>query len=582
MRASIFALLIILALFPQSHLYAAEGNISLKDVAELEDKQAALSAKPDYQKIQAKGATPLSAMLLISKAAQKRDWESAAQHIDTRFLPKNIAEIGGPELIRRLSIVWNQQNIVDISSLSTEETGHLDDGLPSYRDLLGILETSNGEVPVYIQRVPVKDGNRVWKISNSTLAAIPDLWRDFGRPESIERIAQFLPQFSLLEMENWQVIILVIIAIGSWAVFKFLSWAIGLTCQGKLYGPALKRFFSGGLRLFLIFSTISISTGLIGLSIKAKVLFSSGLLDYIAFFYLFMGLIQLSTSIYVLRQNSNPFTVAILKPLSTALKIFFTIAIFLSWLSSAGYNIGTIIAGLGIGSLAIALAAQKTLENIFGALTMYISRPISPGDFCKFGDTLGTVEEIGLRATRIRKLDRTVVHIPNSEFASKKLENFAETDRRHYQQRLRLRLDTTPDNIRQLLIALKELLLSHGKVLPDDRRVRFQDIEDDAFVICVNAYVSVRTILEYKAIEEDLNLHLIEILEQHSVKLATPQQHVSIERVLRENHDPADQAKSEIEALKKAKKLPLPNFSPEDIREMRNTIPYPPEGSVES
>ncbi|TIX35274.1 MAG: mechanosensitive ion channel, partial [Mesorhizobium sp.] len=88
-----------------------------------------------------------------------------------------------------------------------------------------------------------------------------------------------------------------------------------------------------------------------------------------------------------------------------------------------------VIAGLGIGGLAVALAAQPTLQNFLSGLTLYADRPVSVGDFCKFGDQSGTIEHIGMRSTRIRSLDRTIISVPNSDFAGMQIENYAHRDR---------------------------------------------------------------------------------------------------------------------------------------------------------
>src|SRR5262249_12602778 len=98
----------------------------------------------------------------------------------------------------------------------------------------------------------------------------------------------------------------------------------------------------------------------------------------------------------------------------------------LAVLHSFGVNVLAWVAGLGVGGMAVALAAQKTLENFIGGITLYADQPVRVGEFCRFGGTLGTVEEVGLRSTRVRTLDRTIVTIPNSEFANLQIENFAQ------------------------------------------------------------------------------------------------------------------------------------------------------------
>lgn len=120
-----------------------------------------------------------------------------------------------------------------------------------------------------------------------------------------------------------------------------------------------------------------------------------------------------------------------------AILIFAVMAVIGSW----GYNTNTIWAGLGIGGVAVALAAQKTIENLFGGVAVVSDRPVAIGDFCKLGDRVGTVEDIGLRSTRVRTLDRTLVSVPNSEFSSLVLENFSRRDKVWFHPMLNLRRD---------------------------------------------------------------------------------------------------------------------------------------------
>src|SRR5581483_7534165 len=127
-------------------------------------------------------------------------------------------------------------------------------------------------------------------------------------------------------------------------------------------------------------------------------------------------------------------------------------------LAAWGYNTTTILAGVGVGGLAVALAAQKTIENLFGGVSLISDRAVLVGDFCQFGGQLGTVEDIGLRSTRIRTLDRTVVTVPNSQFSTMTLENFSKRDRLWFHPTIRLRRDTSPDQVRQMMEEITEIL----------------------------------------------------------------------------------------------------------------------------
>ena len=118
------------------------------------------------------GKTPLSTIISISEALIANDFKTAGEFLDLRFV--NIENKNAENLIRQLSIIWSKQHILDISTLSNDPNGHIDDGLPSYRDLLGVIKFGNDRVPIYLQRVPDSQGGKIWKISNYTVSKIPD------------------------------------------------------------------------------------------------------------------------------------------------------------------------------------------------------------------------------------------------------------------------------------------------------------------------------------------------------------------------------------------------------------------------
>lgn len=555
---------------PTKNLPISESQISNGNEA----KNLTLESAPP-------GQTPLSTVLAIHKAVLEKNWNDAGQYLDMRYLPQHIVDEGAGELIRKLAIVWGQQKIVDLANINDTPQGMIDDNVPSYRDLIGVLESSNGPIPVYLQRVPDGKGGKVWKISNATVTQIPQLWQEFGYSAEIESIGDFLPVFTFINMNNWQFVAFILLIVFAWLITGGLR-AISLLIfsSNEKSGPMLERFWGKSVRMFLFFILIDYGSNFLGLSLSAKLWITVGTLKYLASTYLILGLMELFTAIYLMRANTSSYSAAIIRPLMTTLKIIVVLLIALNWFESAGYNIATILTGLGIGSLAIALAAQKTLENVFGAFTIYIAKPIQPGDFCKFGDVYGTVEEIGLRSTRIRKLNRSVVHVPNSVFSSKELENFSEIDRRHYKQEFRFRLDTSTDQLRQLLIQLRDLLLQHERVLPTAARARFELIERDAFVVVVNCYVDTKSIVDFKAVAEDLNLYILDIIRDLGMEWAIPQQQVLLGQATLTNEARVEEAKVNMDELRANEKLPFPDFSETDITERENKLSYPAKGTV--
>src|SRR5204862_286178 len=155
------------------------------------------------------------------------------------------------------------------------------------------------------------------------------------------------------------------------------------------------------------------------------------------------------------------------------LLVFVAVVALIAALQNFGFNVTGLIAGLGVGGLAVALAAQKTVENLFGSVSLVADQPVRVGDVCRFGDTVGTVEDIGLRSTRVRTVDRTLVTIPNAQFSTLALENLSLRDRIPVRATLTLPQGTSAERVRQVLAALREMIVSHPKVHAESARARF-------------------------------------------------------------------------------------------------------------
>ena len=193
-------------------------------------------------------------------------------------------------------------------------------------------------------------------------------------------------------------------------------------------------------------------------------------------------------------------------------------------LSEWGYNAAAILAGLGVGGIAIALAAQKTIENFFGGVSVIGDRPVSVGDFCKVGDRMGTIEDIGLRSTRIRTLDRTLVSVPNAQFSSMTLENFEKRDKMLFHVTLNLRRDSTPDQVRIALSSIARILIDHSAVEAGALPVRFVGVGTYSLDIEIFIYVLTRNGDEFLKTQQDLLLKILDAVKEAGTALALPTQ----------------------------------------------------------
>jgi MscS family membrane protein len=246
---------------------------------------------------------------------------------------------------------------------------------------------------------------------------------------------------------------------------------------------------------------------------------------------------------------------------------------------AVGIPIAPLVAGLGVGGLAIALAIRPTLENIIGGLTLFADRPVRVGDFCQYGDKIGTVEQIGLRSTRIRSLERTIVTVPNAEFSQMQLDNFAARDIRLLKTILQLRYETTPDQLRYVLAELRKMLLGHPKVTPAPARVRFVEYGAYSLDLEVFAYLHCQDQDTFLAIKEDILLRIADIVKESGTGFAFPSQTMYHTRDGGLDTERSRNAEAEVDDWREHNQLPFPEFDPGLRWEMEDILDYPQRGA---
>jgi MscS family membrane protein len=294
----------------------------------------------------------------------------------------------------------------------------------------------------------------------------------------------------------------------------------------------LKRFIAGPIRLLIIALLLRAGINLLGPSVTMRSLLQAKPILIIIFAWTIIELFGFIFNRLAdrFRRNDQHSASTVLLPVlrNVSTIIVITIAIIVL-LDHIGFNVTTLLAGLGVGGIALALALQKSIENLIGTVTLYISKPVRVGDFCKFGEVLGTIEEIGLRSTRVRTLDHTVVSVPNAEFMNLHLNNFSKREKFWYHPRITLRYETTPDQIRYILSKIRKLLTSHPKVLSDPARVRFTNFGAYSLDLDIFAYIDATKYGEYLEISEDLNLQIMDIIAQAGSSFAFPSQTTYLE-----------------------------------------------------
>ena len=355
-------------------------------------------------------------------AVRERDFERATEYLDLRHLPEEVKKIPGSELAREFRIVLARTIWIDLSDVSLDPEGHGKDGLPPYRDRIGRIKDKSKTFDILLQKVPRGDGVSIWKFSNKTIAHIPEMYAIFGSGLLDELLPTWFFDIRVFEVYLGEWVATIAIGLVAYLVAVGLTGPLYYWMRRKetpIYSQLLK-FFQKPFRFVLWVIIGNQLFSMLHLSLVAQALHEAKTVMLIIFTWFAIRAIDFGFVRWGLRMKKKGQSgmVALLPSLGNALKMVLALAVLIFWLDNLGVKVTTLVAGLGIGGLAVALAAQKSLENVIGAITLYTSRPVKVGDFCRFGDSYGTVEEIGMRATKIRTHDSTVINVPNAEFSS--------------------------------------------------------------------------------------------------------------------------------------------------------------------
>jgi len=480
-------------------------------------------------------STPRSSLIAFILAVKDEDFERGVNYLDLRNLAFSTGleeEVDGVDLVKRLLVVGKRAMTLDLEELSDDPKGHLDDGLPSYRDRITTLKTREGPVDILMQRVPRGDGVYIWKISNSTVSMIPALDAEFGYGLIGNKLSEIFPHYIVFGFEVWQLVMMMGLLVMGYVIAVVVTFVVIkiLSIFKRYKKERLNKFIAGPLRFLIMVLFFRATFDLIAPSLEARALFEARTFLIIALLWIMVGVVELVMRRFADRMQriGQHDAIVLLRPAATSIKLIIILMAVVSWMDNIGYEITTILAGLGVGGVAVALAAQKSLENLIGSITIYASQPVRVGDFCKFGDTLGTVEEIGLRATLIRTLERTVVHVPNALFSSATIENLTQRDKILYRTRLHLSYEDTPAQVRQVLTKIRDLIVQHESIDEESSRVRFLEFGEYAQELELYIYIKTTDFAEYLEHREDINLRLNDIIESAGAHLTVPVKNINL------------------------------------------------------
>ena len=481
--------------------------------------------------------TPRGTVIGFIRAAQAENYDVAVQYFDVRHATVEREQ----EVAQQLLAILNARFAGSLDSITNDPTGRQDGEPPRDQVIVGGTRGLSESFPLYLVHTEVGRGAKVWLISRQTLEQVPEVYDSLRFPQLEKRLPKFLVKTRLLGMPLWQWIAIVLFApvalLLGWLaalLFRFCSQrirrALGLATQ-----PAepLRRFGPAAVLGAVIIHYYFVY--LIGASILYRQYYRNLLLILLSFaFYWALTRLTYWISVHMWNQLTSRGMYAerslvslIRRVLDVA--IFFLIAL-LVFKNVLDWNLTAALAGLGIGGLAIGLGAQKTFENMMGGISILTDRAVLVGDACRIGDQRGIVEDIGLRSTKLRTEERTLVSIPNGTVATAVLENFRLRDKILFRQVLRLRYDLAPDHVRYVVEQLRQVLALHAKVEEASARVRLLKLGENAIEVEIYAYILTREYREFLAVQEELILQAMDVLESSGAAVALPTQTTMVTR----------------------------------------------------
>ncbi|MGA8593916.1 MAG: mechanosensitive ion channel family protein [Bryobacteraceae bacterium] len=489
---------------------------------------ATLSAQAETPRDPLGRNTPRGTVSGFLTAVATGDDETATGYLNTRVRGKDAVT-----LARQLFVVLNSRLPARLYAISDKPEGSLIYPSEPNKDLVGTVRSDSGDVDIVVERIDRKNDGSIWLFSRETLAAIPELYAEVESEPPETGLLRFLLETKIarIPLVQWLAVFVglpLFHLLGVGLNRSLSAVSLRLLNLRKNAGTRNVEILPMPVRLLLLALLIRWGLSKVAFPLMARQFWSG-----IATLAAIAGMVWL-----VIRLNNwfedNIRLRCRLRNLTSALSILHfarsaadalvIVVGLLVVLYYFGINPVTVIAGLGIGGIAIALAAQKTLENLIAGISLISDNAIRVGDFLKVGDTSGTVTEIGLRSTRIRTLDRALVNVPNGQIANATLENLSLRDQFWFHHRLRLTYETTAALLRSILAGLTNLLLENPSIDKTSVRVRFLGFGESWLDVEIFAYVNALDWPDFLRIQEELLLQLMDLVQAGGGRLALPSQ----------------------------------------------------------
>lgn len=477
--------------------------------------------------------TPRDAITSFIRAVERDDFVSAARYLEVTEAQRRHTE----ELSRDLKALMDRYFSQALTTVSDSPSGVVNDGLPAERERAGPLTIGERKIDIELLRVNDPRAGPIWLISSDTLALVPSLhdaiaesWIERSMPESLVSRKLFG-----LSLAHWLVFVLSLIV--PLLLLALISGICIVAARGIIRDPeherALNTWYAGirwpavaSLALFIHLTSIPA----LGLPLTFRLAYARvGLLLFVialAWFVRRLLALAFARARAITRGRDGASTRSLLLLGERLLKAFVVVAALVAILLILGVESKTALAAFGIVGVALALGAQRTVENLLGGVFMLSDGAIAVGDLCSISNRLGWIEDITLRSVRLRTLDNSLVSVPAGVLAQEGIENFATREKILAQSILRLQHGTRVDQLRQVLSAIRKLLDDNPRIERHTSRIRLVNFAAESIELELFAYVLTDDVPEFLAIREELLLEIAAAIEAEGSGFAQPTQFI--------------------------------------------------------
>lgn len=481
-------------------------------------------------------STPRGTIRGFVKAADRNDFVTAVQYLQVSGKPTGETET----LARELKELMNRYFSRPLALISDSPEGEVQEALPFDHERIGSFKTNDKTVDVVVVHVSDPRSGRIWLISSDTLAKVPALF------ETIEAnwVDRFMPNLLLdhslfsISLAQWTIwFASIALPLLFFYFFAHITLAILMRRVRNEKRRTLVESWYKAIRwpaVFILTVTVNLLVMMtLGLSLTYRILYGRSMLVL-----LIIGLAWLlrrTTTLSfervraTMQQSGDTGEQSLILLAERLLRVVIILVAIFAILSIVGVDTKTALAGLGIGGVAIAFGAQKTVENLLGGIFLLTDKALAIGDKCSIGGRVGTVEDITLRSVRLRTPEQTMLSIPAGTLSQSNIENFATRSKIPVATTLELRYGTTAEQLKSILDKIRRILAEHPRTETATARVQLISYGPNSIQLELFAYVTTRDEAEFRTVREDVLLQIGEVVDHSGGGFAIPAQRLYIE-----------------------------------------------------